>query len=112
MITEYDLDAAIAECQGERNPNSNTCMKLAAFLIIKRELFGTEPTEEEKPTYSYLPPVVQAGDTIQYSGDSEFSKAIAGRESAEIWTIMDELMSTLEVLYPRLYSGVMRKIEE
>ena len=40
MITEKDLQEAIAECQGERNPNANTCIKLAAFYTIRNELFG------------------------------------------------------------------------
>ena len=39
MITEQDLQEAIAECQGERHPNANTCMKLAAFYTIKNELY-------------------------------------------------------------------------
>ena len=34
MITEQDLLEAIAECQGQRNPNANTCIKLAAYYII------------------------------------------------------------------------------
>ena len=40
MITEKDLQEAIAECQGQRNPNASTCIKLAAFLTIQKELFG------------------------------------------------------------------------
>ena len=44
MITEKDLQEAIAECEGQRNPNANTCVKLAAFYIIKDHLF---PQQEE-----------------------------------------------------------------
>lgn len=40
------------------------------------------------------------------------SKAIDGRSAAEIWPIMDELMSVLQATNTRLYNGVMRKIEE
>ena len=40
MIREEDLQEAIAECQGQRNPNANTAIKLAAFYTIRRELFG------------------------------------------------------------------------
>ena len=53
MITEKDLQEAIAECQGQRNPNANTCIKLAAYLTIQKEMFGTQ--EELIPTYSYAP---------------------------------------------------------
>ena len=34
-----------------------------------------------------------------------------GRQASEIWPIMDELMSVLQATNPRLYAGVMRKIE-
>ena len=39
MITEKDLQEAIAECQGERSPNASTCIKLAAFYTIKEHLY-------------------------------------------------------------------------
>ena len=42
MITEKDLQEAIAECIGQRNPNANTAIKLAAFYTIKRELYGED----------------------------------------------------------------------
>jgi hypothetical protein len=44
MITEKDLKEAIAECEGERNPNANTCIKLAAFYTILDNMYG-EKTE-------------------------------------------------------------------
>ena len=39
MITEQDLQAAIAECEGVRNPTSNTCLKLAAYYTIKDKMY-------------------------------------------------------------------------
>ena len=39
MITENDLQEAIAECEGVRNPTANTCLKLAAFYTIKDKLY-------------------------------------------------------------------------
>ena len=42
MITEKDLQDAIAECQGERKPNANTCIKLAAYFTIYDHLFPKE----------------------------------------------------------------------
>lgn len=40
MIKLEDLEEAIAECQGQRNPNADTCIKLAAFYTIKRKCLG------------------------------------------------------------------------
>lgn len=115
MITEKDLQEAIAECQGERNPNANTCVKLAAFYTIRNELFGkSEPlprTEMSPANYSFAAaPTEPVETTIDYYSDTEFSRVIDGRKAADIWPVMDELMSTLQVIQPRLYDGVMRKL--
>ena len=113
MITEHDLMEAIAECQGERNPNANTCIKLAAFYTIKNELYG-KPEQLERAdyaqSYSYAPEPVDTH--ITYTSDTEFSEAIHGRRQEDVWPIMDELMSTIQVLMPRLYNGVMRRLQE
>ena len=43
-------------------------------------------------------------------GDSEYYCACAGRSINEIMSIMDELMSTLMVIQPRLYEAVLAKL--
>lgn len=114
MITEKDLLEAIAECQGERSPNANTCIKLAAFYTIKNELYGkSEPPSDSRsmPEYSYAAPPEPVETTIDYYSDTEFSRAIDGRNQADVWPIMDELMSTVQALMPRLYDGVMRRLQ-
>ena len=108
MITRQDLEQAIAECQGDRNPNASTCIKLAAFLTIQRELFGEEKEAEQLPSYSFAP--ASDRNLLQIYSDSEFARAIDGREQAEILPIIDELMGTLQILYPRLYNAVMTKL--
>jgi len=108
LITEHDLEQAIAECQGERNPNANTCIKLAAFYTIRNEMFGTPP---DPPSYSYAAAPADTADThIDYNSGTDFSRAIDGRDPADIWPIMDEMMSTVQVLMPRLYDNVMRRL--
>lgn len=112
MITEKDLQEAIAECQGVRNPNASTCIKLAAFYIIQEHLYGKPSEDEPALAYSYAEPPETVETTIDYYSDTEFSQAIDGRRADEIWPIMDELMSVLQATNPRLYAGVMRKIED
>ena len=104
MITEKDLQEAILECEGQRNPNASTCLKLAAFYTIKNEMFG----KKAEPAYSYSGPVSEK--TVDYDGDSEFAQHIDGRNAYDMWSIMDELMSTLSVVEPKLYEAVLRKI--
>ena len=108
MITEKDLQNAIAECQGERRPNANTCIKLAAYFTIYDHLFPkqAELTEEIQPVTFRT---VDEGIIDDY-GDTDFYRAIKGRKAADIWEIMNELMETLQVINPRLYDGVMRQL--
>ena len=112
MITEKDLQEAIAECQGVRNPNASTCIKLAAFYIIQEHLYGKPSESETASAYSYAAPPEQVETTIDYYSDTEFSQAIDGKKATDVWPIMDELMSVLQATNPRLYAGVMRKIED
>lgn len=107
MITEKDLQEAIAECKGQRNPNASTCIKLAAFLTIKREMYGGEVDQETPQMYSYAPP-----PEIEYNSGTEFSDMIKGMELDRLLPVIDELMTTLKILHPRLYDGVIGKIAE
>lgn len=120
MITLQDLNAAIAECQGERNPNANTCIKLAAFYTIRQEMFGDAEGKSTAPApavpgYSTAtgPAAQEQAETIiDFDSGSEFSRAIDGREAYSVWAVMDELMEVLNATNPRLFNGVMRKLHE
>lgn len=103
MITRQDLEEAIAECQGQRNPNANTCLKLAAFYTIRKELFGEEKEAEQIPAmYSYAP--------APEEDDSEFLGAVRGKRMEDVLPIFDELMDSMMILQPKIYDSVMRKI--
>ena len=104
MITRKDLDSAIAECQGKRTPDAKTCIMLAAFYTIKNEMFG----EEKKADYSFEPAPYR--NIIEIDSDSDFARAIDGREQKDIMPVLDELMETIQIIQPRLYSAVMDKL--
>ena len=108
MITEHELLEAIAECQGQRNPNSSTCIKLASFYTILDHM-REEPSSSEMPNYSFAN---ETENTIHYQSGTEFAEAIYGRDVDEIMSIVDELMSTLSVINPPLYRSVMRRVTE
>jgi len=102
VITEQDLQAAIAECEGQRNPTSNTCIKLAAFYIIRDNMYPKDKMQEPVAYSTSAGPMWGSG--------TEFGQAIADRDINDVMPVIDELMSTLQVLNPRLYAGVMRKL--
>lgn len=106
MITEHELLEAIAECQGQRNPNSSTCIKLASFYTILDHM-REEPSSSEIPSYSFAN---ETENTITYQSGTEFADAVYGRNVDEIMSVVDELMSTLSVINPSLYAGVMRRL--
>ena len=105
MISENDLIEAIAECQGERNPTANTCIKLASYLTIKRYLYPSE--NEPEQSYSYAMPMVVDEN---YYTDSEFSQKVKDIGMDKAYPVIDELMSTLIYINPKLYESVMRKL--
>lgn len=102
MIREQDLMDAIAECQGERNPNANTCIKLAAYYTILENLrgpvthsFAAEPTRQ-----------------LNYDSGSDFSDAIKGKNMQDVLSVMDELMETVAALIPKLYRSTIEKLND
>ena len=97
MISERDLHDAIAECQDQKNPNANTCMKLASYYTILDHMnqysYASEPTGQ-----------------VRYDSGSEFSDAIRGKDVNIVLRVMDDLMDTVGVLSPKLYRVTMEKI--
>lgn len=104
MITEQDLRAAIAECEGIRNPNASTCIKLAAFYTVLDQLYGTGMPKTQN--YSFE----TKAEIIPYS-DSEFSKLTEKVGIEKVFPVMDEVMEMLYVTNKPLYESIMRKIE-
>ena len=105
MILEQDLREAIAECQGKRNPDANTCIKLAAYFTILQNMYP-----EQKPEPAFFQAASGINPVIEYDSGTEFAKAVNGRDPSEIIPVIDELMTTLQVLHPRLYDGVLNKL--
>lgn len=108
MITQQDLQEAIAECRGQRNPTASTCMKLAAYYTISDHMRREQQSQVE-PTLGVSSPSSYSFSSAPKHG-SEFLEA-AGRLDPDVVTeIMDELMETLRAIHPRLYDGVMAKL--
>ena len=98
----------IAEMQGERNPNANTCIKLAAYYTILNELQGKPDTSK----YSSAPAPEPVKETVDYYSETEFGRLVQDKPVKDVMSVMDELISVLSAIQPRLYNGVMRKLNE
>ncbi len=108
MIREDELLEAIAECQGERNPDARTCIKLAAYYTILNNIRGNDERVDSFPVYSQAEPPEQA----RYNSGSEFSNAIQGIYIDDLLAIMDDLMDAVKVIMPRLYRATIDKIKQ
>lgn len=112
MITEQDLQQAIAECQGQRNPNASTAIKLAAFYTIRRELYGEGKDAGQLPVsqtgYSYDPAPEES--LVDNPSESEFARIVDGRKQSEIWPLIDEMLDTIAVIHPKLYRAVLERL--
>ena len=105
MIRESDLLEAIAEMQWQKNPNAQTCIKLAAYYTILDHI-NEKPIADDKPmSHSGKEP-----EKVEYDGESEFAQLVRGKDINDVLSLMDELMTTLQVIHPRLYSGVIGKL--
>lgn len=95
MITRKDLLDAIEKCQGQKNPNANTCIKLAAYYTI------LEHTPENLNEYSFA----------SKPSNSEFMRLIKNKNLDEVLLTMDDIMEDLQANNPKMYYSAMERIK-
>jgi hypothetical protein len=115
MIHYDEVQAAIAECEGVRRPNANTCLKLAALYTIRDNMQQEQERPKTQQTkhagYSFATEQNKSHAT-DYSSESEFGHIVTGKDVESVLTVIDELLSTLQGMIPRLYAGVMGKLKD
>ena len=102
MISMEQISGEIAALQEEK-PTHVTMQKLAALYTVRDHM-----VIDAQPVI----PAVAVAEIVPEFGESEFAKLIHGKDQTKIWSIMDELMQTLQVINPQLYAGVIRRLEE
>lgn len=115
MITEHDLQEAIAECEGQRNPAASTCVKLAAFYVVKDKLYPSQEAypSYQKPALAYTEAAeADGGNLIHYDSGTELSRLVDGRAVGDVLPVFDELMEALMAVNPRLYDFTVRKLKQ
>ena len=93
MINIDEVNGEIARLEAQPT-TMVTVEKLAALYVVRDHL-------------TISPPVT--GDSIP-QGESEYYCACAGHTICEVMGVMDDLMSALMVIQPRLYSAVLSKL--
>lgn len=111
MISERELLEIIDKYESSCETLAD-CEKLAVYYTVYDHLFGkdnsygkgysqkSEGQREEKEKISV--PLVT----------SEFLRLAEGMDAKQFWGVVDELVSTIEVINPRLYESFLRKLKE
>lgn len=103
MITLREVLQSLDELE-ELPHNWDTAQKLAVMLVLQ-DYLAPKPEPEETAVSRDAesePPAIPA--------DSEFLELALGGDPVRVWAVLDELMSTLEAMQPRIYAGVMRRL--
>lgn len=109
MLNDKEIALWISRLETEDSSWTNY-EKLAALYTIKAHQNGAL-NMPQIAEYSAAPAfAVDRTETVGYYGDSDFLQAVASCSPAKAWSIMDELLSTLQVVNPRAYNSVMRKL--
>lgn len=109
MLDAREIDIEIARLEyGESSYPAYA--KLADLYTIRNQMRREESAAEIESGYSAAAPPETAGDIFPEIGDSDFLRAVAGKNLGDVLGVLDDLMDTLQAANPRAYSSVMRKI--
>lgn len=119
MLDKAEIRKEIARLEYEESSYHNYAM-LADLYVIRQQMQEDEQGSRGTRLHAYSgdpAPAVQAAasqaevpQTVGSYGDSDFLRAVEGKDPSRVWTIMDELMDTLLLVNRRVYDSVMRKI--
>lgn len=106
MFTKVELLDAINELSESKHSIQN-CERLAAVYTVLDHLFPEDP---ENIGFEAKYSMDNGVEKIKEYGQSQFLKAIAGKNPDEIWLLIDDLMTALQVLNPKLYQSFLDKL--
>ena len=114
MLDKAEIRKEIARLEYEESSYPNYA-KLANLYTIRRQMQEDEQSTRNIATFAYSgdpapAPVAVQPDTVGEYGDSDFLRAVAGKDPVRVWLIVDELMDTLALVNRRVYDSVMRKM--
>lgn len=111
MLDEAEIRKEIARLEYEESSYPNYA-KLADLYTIRNQMQDGQGGSKFVGYYSADPaPATEEPKTVGEYGDSEFLLAVAGKDPAKAWTVVDELMDTLSLVNRRVYDSVLRKIK-
>lgn len=75
---------------------------------VRDKMMGHFVQQPQVLSYSEAEPIPE---TIGRYGDSDFLKAVEGKNSDRVWTIIDDFMDSLRVVNRKAYDNLVRRLE-
>ena len=100
MILIDEINGEIAKLEAQTQ-TYQTIERLAWLYIVRDH--NTIPTNQITPAETR---------PVQVEATSPFLALCEGEPVCEVLAVMDELMSTIQVLVPKLYDGVIRRLQK
>ena len=95
MVSREKIDSEILELETKHDTTYATCERLA-WLYIVRDHITRQQTAQPTP--------------LSVDPSSEFLQAVDGKDSVQVFAIMDDLMDTIRATAPRVYDRVMEMV--
>lgn len=105
MVDPKELDIEIARLEYAES-SYESYAKLAMLYVI-RDHNREEDEKQERQEIKATP----TSSTIPFDDSSEFLRVASGKDLHRVMGVLDELMDTLRVAYPRVYSRIMGQLE-
>nr|DAO63050.1 MAG TPA: hypothetical protein [Caudoviricetes sp.] len=96
MLNLDEINNEILMLETKRDTTYSVIEKLAPLYIVRDHLTGATPVTQPVP--------------LDVNGETDFLQAVSGKDSVQVFTVIDELMSTIQATNYRLYEAVMRKV--
>lgn len=112
MVDVREIDGAIAEIESSELTMTRVKNLAALYVVKNQQLADVSPAPQkaklQEPVryYEAAEPSTKAA-----VGGSDFLQAVSNVDTTAALNVLDELMSALYVANPKVYNGVMRKLE-
>lgn len=112
MVDVREIDGAIAELENSELTMTRVKNLAALYVVKNQQIAEVSPVAKKKERkepvryYEAAEPSTRAA-----VGGSDFLQAVSNVDTSAALNVLDELMSALYVANPKVYNGVMRKLE-
>ena len=103
-----EIEWAIAELEKEES-SFPLYAKLANLYTVRDKMMGYPIQQPQASVYSEAAPIPEM---IGRYGDSDFLKAVEGKNSEKIWTIIDDFMDSLRAVNQKAYGNLVRRLDD